>query len=70
MADELVETDPLGRGDNVPWSMIVKGDNLAEVLCGEVDLEDWSDKVSSEATYFRSFLSETLRSFKYIVYTY
>ena len=28
------------------------------------DLEDWSDKDSNEATHFRSFLSETLRSIK------
>ena len=35
-----------------------------EKLIGELELEDWSDKHSNEATHFRSFLSETLRSIK------
>ena len=33
-------------------------------LSGQLDLEDWSGKDSNEATHFRSFLSETLRSIK------
>ena len=64
LVDELVKCNPLGKGDNVPWSIIVKGDNLLEKLSGELDLEDWSDKDSNEATHFRRFLSETLRSIK------